>query len=194
MSHLKFTTGVSTVLACAMFFNSLSAEEVNPVKSGLPTGTRLVPFQVKDCTGPASGKSLCYFCRYGLRPVIGIFTREINSEVVELLKKTEQAVADNRDQRMAAFLVFVSADTADAERKLKQLAKNESIRLTPLTILKEPRATFRQNYQMQKETGLLLMTWRNAKVIECFESEGAKIASIRLGKAITTLAKTAQED
>lgn len=183
-----------TILSCVICLNTVAAEDNNRTKSGLPSGTRLVPFQVKDCTGPASGKSLCYFCRYGLRPVVGIFTREINSEVIEVLKKTEQAVNDNRDQRMAAFLVLVTKDTAEAERQLKQLAKDESIQRTPLTILKEPRQTFRQNYQMQDETELLIMTWRNAKVVESFDCESADFASISFQKAIKTLAKTAQED
>ena len=30
------------------------------VKSGLEVGQEAGPFQVKDCTGPAKGKSLCY--------------------------------------------------------------------------------------------------------------------------------------
>ena len=30
------------------------------LKSGLPVGEKAGAFQVKDCTGPSKGKSLCY--------------------------------------------------------------------------------------------------------------------------------------
>ena len=36
------------------------AADAGELKSGLQVGDSATPFQVKDCTGPNKGKSLCY--------------------------------------------------------------------------------------------------------------------------------------
>ena len=47
-------------------------------ESGLKVGDAPPPYNVKDVTGPSAGKSLCYRCQYGQRPVVNIFaTREV---------------------------------------------------------------------------------------------------------------------
>lgn len=47
-----------------------------PIKSGCPVGGGVQPFEVLDVTGPNKGKTLCYVCQNGTRPVTLIFARE----------------------------------------------------------------------------------------------------------------------
>jgi hypothetical protein len=63
---------------------------------------------------------LCYRCRYGARPVVSIFTREVNDEVVELI---EAVVAEHEDERMVAFVVLLTNNQAGGERTLKAAAE-----------------------------------------------------------------------
>ena len=53
-------------VASAMFAGALFAAEA--LKSGLQPGDAPPAYNVKDCTGPSEGKSLCYRCKYGARP------------------------------------------------------------------------------------------------------------------------------
>ena len=80
------------------------------VKSGLDLGEKTTPFNVKDITGPNKGKSLCYRCQYGAKPVAVVFTREINDEVASLVKEIDTTVGANKDKSMCAFVVLLTDD------------------------------------------------------------------------------------
>lgn len=85
------TTAIALILG-TWFLPSASGEE-----PGLVVGDPVEQFLVKDCTGPAMGKTLCYYCRYGNRPVVGLFVRELSDEVADLVVRLDRAVDDNRD-------------------------------------------------------------------------------------------------
>ena len=53
------------------------------IKSGMDIGESTTAFNVRDVTGPSKGKTLCYRCQYGAKPVAAIFTREITPEVAD---------------------------------------------------------------------------------------------------------------
>jgi hypothetical protein len=48
------------VPSLALLAMSVGTAAGAPLKSGLEVGKAPGAFQVKDCTGPAKGKSLCY--------------------------------------------------------------------------------------------------------------------------------------
>lgn len=137
-------------------------EELSPEASGV-----LHEFKVKDCTGPASGKTLCYYCRYGQRPVICIFTREVNDEIAQLVARVDAIVEANRNSRWAAFVVLLGEDSQAAEKSLHQLARNHNIQNTPLTIYRDTRQRLR-SLGLNDQTQLLMRCWRNGQLMgEC---------------------------
>lgn len=142
-----------TVLGTAEL-TALAGDDAQPLK----LGTAAVPFKVRDCTGPAAGKRVCYFCRYGRRPIISIFTRELNPDVIQLVRQVDRAVAQNSKQRLAALVVFVTKDTNAAEQRLKSFAKKHQI-ATPLTIFDESGEQLERDYKVAPNTGLSVMLW-----------------------------------
>src|ERR1044071_387883 len=80
------------------------------LKSGLATGESPSAFNVKDITGPNKGKSLCYRCQYGAKPVTAIFTREVNEEVGALIQQIDATVGSNKEKNMCAFVVLLTDD------------------------------------------------------------------------------------
>ena len=141
--------------------NPLAAEEL---RSGLQVGESLSQFNVKDCTGPASGKTLCYYCRYGDRPVVGIFVRSIDTNVERLIKRIDMTVDSNRDQRMAAFVVYLSKDGFAAEKKLKALAAKYQIRKTPLTLFKEKDDKLTAELKLSPNANVTVLMWVRSNV------------------------------
>src|SRR5579872_2595838 len=73
LTSMKKLTGVAAACLLAVAGVALAADEL---KSGLPVGESVPPFNVRDITGPNEGKTLCYRCAYGATPVVTIFTRE----------------------------------------------------------------------------------------------------------------------
>src|SRR5688572_30643953 len=93
------------------------------VKSGLGAGEAPAAFNVKDITGPNKGKSLCYRCQYGARPVAAVFTREITPEVTALVSELDATVGNNQGKKMAAFVVLLTDDADGGAKQLTKLAE-----------------------------------------------------------------------
>ena len=125
----------------------------------------LEPFNVRDCTGPAAGKSLCYFCRYGARPVVCVFAREIDGETAKLIARIDALVGDRRDRRWAAFVVLLAEDTRPNEQHLKKLAAQHKLRHTPLTIYRDTDQKLQNNLRVPPDAHILIRWWRQGKAV-----------------------------
>lgn len=151
---------IAAMCVVAVASVALAADEI---KSGLPIGERVPAFNVRDVTGPAKGETLCYRCRYGGQPVVTIFTRELTPAVAELVKKIDGKVGENKDSKMAAFVVLLAGDDADkSEPKLEALAKEAKIANTPLTIVEG--VTGPPEYKLAKDAEVTVMMWVESKV------------------------------
>ena len=146
-------------VASAMFASALIAAEL---KSGLQPGDAPPPYNVKDITGPSEGKSLCYRCKYGARPVVNIFARELTPEVVSLVKKIDGVVGENGEKKMAAFVTLLTNDPDKDEAKLKEIAKKEGLKNVPLTVFDGIAGP--EDYKISEKADVTVMMWVGSKV------------------------------
>ncbi len=147
-------------VASAMVAGALFAAEA--LKSGLQPGDSLPAYNVKDCTGPSEGKSLCYRCKYGARPVVNIFAREMTTEVVALVKEIDQIVGENDEKKMAAFVTLLTNDPDKDEDTLKAIAKKEGLKNVPLTIFDGVAGP--EDYKLSEKADLTVTMWVENKV------------------------------
>lgn len=131
------------------------------VKSGLGKGEFVPAFYVTDVTGPAKGEELCYRCRYGDRPVVCIFTKELNQEITDLAKALDGVVAKNEDARMAGFVVVLN-DSEKTTTDLKTVAEKSKISKLPLTISKEAHGP--PAYKLNPAADTTVMMWVDGAV------------------------------
>lgn len=182
-----------TIMTIGVFSISILSARVfaeTPL-SGLKVGELPTPFDVKDCTGPAAGKTLCYYCRYGQRPVISVFTRQMSEQVIELVKQIDAAVDKHRSKRMAAFVVLVGKDGFATEKQLKSLAEQHEITHTPLTIYRDTKAVLKENYRISPDAEVSVMMWNKGTVKASFSFADGRLnqSSVRvvMSKAKTFL-------
>ncbi len=123
----------------------------------LAVGSKVGAFYVTDVTGPAAGEKLCYRCRYGARPVVSIFCREVNDNVAALVKEVDSKVGANKDAKMAAFVVLLSDNPEADAAKLKELATKHGIQNTPLTTFDG--AAGPSGYHVAKDADVTVMMW-----------------------------------
>lgn len=163
-------------VASAMFAGALFAAEL---KSGLQPGDSLPAYNVKDCTGPNEGKSLCYRCKYGARPVVNIFAREMTPEVVALVKEIDQIVGKNGEKKMAAFVTLLTNDPDKDEAKLKEIAKKEGLKHVPLTVFEGVAGP--EPYKIDEKADVTVMMWveSNVKVNHAFAKGKLKADSTK---------------
>ncbi|MFV0444281.1 MAG: hypothetical protein ACK5Q5_11995 [Planctomycetaceae bacterium] len=154
----------------------------------LEVGSKVGAFYVNDVTGPSAGTKLCYRCRYGNRPVVSVFIRDVNDEVAKLVKEVDTKVGQNSDAGMAAFVVLLTENPEADAQKLKDLATKQGIQNTPLT-------TFDGNagptgYQVAQDADYTVMMWSNStlKVNDTFKKGelGDKVAGV-VGKTNSIL-------
>src|SRR5205085_9544072 len=106
---MKKFSGIAAV--CLLVVGAaIAADTAEKLESGLPVGETVPPFNVRDITGPSKGKTLCYRCQYSDRPVVTVFTRELSDNVKDLVKKIDAKVGENKDEKMAAFVVVLTED------------------------------------------------------------------------------------
>jgi hypothetical protein len=93
-------------------------------------------FYVRAVTGPLAGKSVCYVCRNGDRPVVIVLLRELGPETTALLKDLDRTVNRHRADGLRCFAVLLSNTAQRDSARLQTLAFDEKIDL-PLTIAGE---------------------------------------------------------
>ena len=121
---MKRMTSLCAAVALLVTAASVNAEEA---KSGLKQGERIGAFDVVKCAGAeddgvALGKTLCYRCKYGTRPMVMVFTRNPD-EVAGLVKQLDGAVAQNSDKGLKAFVNVLSTDRDAAEKQAKKIGQ-----------------------------------------------------------------------
>ena len=134
------------------------AADSDVLKAGDPVGA----FQVKDVTGPSAGKSLCYRCQYGARPVVTVFTRDVNDNVAKLVSEIDKVVEANKDKKMAAFVVVLAEDADKIAPQLEEMAKKNGIKNVPLTIFDGDAGP--AEYKIGKDAATTVMTWNKMAV------------------------------
>ncbi len=149
---------LSVALMVAFTGTMLAAE----VESGLKVGEAPGAYQVKDVTGPNAGKSLCYRCSYGKRPVVNVFTRSVNDQLAKMVKELDTVVGENQDKKMAAFVVVLAEDAEKIIPQLEEMAKKNGIKNVPLTIFEGESGP--ADYNIAKDADLTVLMWNNSEV------------------------------
>ena len=83
--------------------------------SGPQVGDSVGAFIVTKVTGNADdgvddGKSLCYRCKMGQRPVVMVFARSADEKLAKLLKKIEEEVEEHQSEKLTSFVNMIGAD------------------------------------------------------------------------------------
>lgn len=156
--------GVALVAAVCLMVQAADSE-------CLKEGDAVAAFNVKDITGPSAGKTLCYRCQYGNRPVVGVFTRDVSDKnLAKLVTEVDKVVDANKDKKMAAFVVVLTEDADKVAPKLEEIAKQTGVKNVPLTIFDGNAGP--EEYKITKDSVTTVMTW----------TKGAVKTNVALGK------------
>ena len=95
---------------------------------------------------------------------MNIFTRSLDGNLASLVKQVDKRVAENKDQKMAAFVVLLTDDPDSAEEELKAFAKKHSIENTPLTVYDGEAGPPR--YKIAEEAEVTVHLWVGRKEVK----------------------------
>jgi hypothetical protein len=104
--------------------------------AGPEIGSTVASFYVRAVTGPLAGKSVCYVCRNGDRPVVMVFLRNLGPDAGKLLKQLDVTINKHRADGLRCFVVLFSESTQRDAARLQTLAFDEKLDI-PLTVATE---------------------------------------------------------
>ena len=132
------------------------------LESGLKLGDKVGAYNVKDITGPNAGKSLCYRCKFGARPVVNVFAREVNGDLAKLVVEVDKIVEQNKNKNMAAFVTVLAEDADKIAPLLEEIAKKHDIKNVPLTIFDGESGP--GSYKIAKDASVTVLMWSGSEV------------------------------
>ncbi|MAT14847.1 MAG: hypothetical protein CMJ46_06200 [Planctomyces sp.] len=155
-----FTIRFVPALLAAMTFSLAAAAD--EFVSGIPVDEPIDTFNVKAVSGPSEGKTLCYACQYGGKPVIAVFFKKLDKPVIDLLAGVNETAHSFENQKLRAFGIYLTDDPAAAEAELKQVAADHAWENLPLTIYDG--ASGPPTYEIKEAAEVNVMLWTKARV------------------------------
>ncbi len=126
MRSVSFVMAAVAVLGLATV---ASAE----LKSGPQVGDSVGAFTVTKVTGNADdgvadGKSLCYRCKMGQRPVVMVFARSADEKLAKLLKKIEEEVEEHQSEKLVSFVNMIGADSDSMKKAASDFVSKHDLK------------------------------------------------------------------
>jgi hypothetical protein len=136
-------------------------------------GDAVPNFYVRAVTGPLQGKSVCYVCRNGDRPVVMILARKIIPRLGELLHDVDDQIDAHRADGLRGFGVFIGPDSRKLLPQVQTLAFENKLNL-PLTLAAAP-AEGPALRGLSDDAAVAVVLYRNQRVCETFRLADERI-------------------
>ena len=146
------------------------ADGLRPMTETTGAGSEVPSFYVRAVTGPLAGKSVCYVCRNGDRPVVLVLLRELGPDAVLLLKELDRTVNRHRADGLRCFAVLLTDTPQRDAARLQTLAFDEKIDL-PLTLVGEA-TTQGSPLAFGRESAVSVVTYQDRRIVERFSFKG----------------------
>lgn len=149
----------------------------------LKKGDDIGPFYVTKVAGEnddvAVGKTLCYRCKYGSRPMVMVFTRETGGKVTELVKQLDSAVAKHEDAQLRSFVTLIGGETESLQKEAEKFAKAAGTKNVPIAVA-EDAENGPSNYKLDPKAEVTIVVAKDNKVTaqHTFAADSVDVAAV----------------
>ena len=187
-------TLLSLSLALALVAGVAVAAEL---KSGLEPGAAIGAFDVTKCAGAVDdgvkvGAQLCYRCKYGARPMVMVFTRSVNDQVVTLAKGLDKSVAENEAKQFKAFVNLLGSDNEALQAQAKDLGTKNSLANVPVVVPVEFE-NGPDNYGINPKADVTVLVAKGGKVTGNFAFDKGQLNAGAIEKILAEVPKLVAE-
>jgi len=167
MMSLNSIGALITVFAVGIAVTGgIFADEPSASTDATEASAAVPSFYVRAVTGPLAGKSVCYVCRNGDRPVVVVLLRELGPDIAALLKDLDRTVNQHRADGLRCFAVMLTDTPQRDSARLQTLAFDEKIDL-PLTLVGEA-STQGSPLAISRETAVAVVTYQDRRIVQRF--------------------------
>lgn len=157
---------VSGVMA-AMVFGVVTVASAE-VTSGPQTGEMVGAFTVTKVAGNpddgvADGKTLCYRCKMGQRPVVMVFARSADEKFAKFLKKLEGELEEHADEKLTAFVNMIGTDAEALKKDAADFVAKHDIKRVAF-VVPEDSENGPPEFKIAPEAEITIVCYKEGKV------------------------------
>jgi hypothetical protein len=155
-----FVAGLAIVLSASL----ASADLV----SGPQPGDRVGAFTVTKVAGNANdgvaeGKSLCYRCKMGNRPVVMIFARTADQSLAKLINELEEELKEHEADKLTGFVNMIGSDAESLKVAAAKFVKDNGIERVAF-VVPEDAENGPGNLNIAPDADLTVVCYKGGKV------------------------------
>ena len=114
------------------------------VTSGPQVGDMVGAFTVTKVAGNPDdgiddGRTLCYRCKMGSRPVVMVFARTPDEKLAKLVKKIEEEVEEHQAEKLASFVNMIGADAESLKKAAGEFVSKHEIKRVAFVVPEDPK-------------------------------------------------------
>jgi len=185
---MVFVKEVRGVLASLAAVTVLAAGVASAdLVSGPQPGERVGAFTVtkvagNTADGVAEGKSLCYRCKMGNRPVVMIFARTADDSLAKLIDELEEELKEHESDKLTGFVNMIGSDAESLKVAAAKFVKDNGIQRVAF-VVPEDAENGPDNLKIAPEADLTVVCYKGGKVMASHalkkgELNGDKIGAI----------------
>lgn len=186
MVFVKNVRGVSAGLAAlaVMAAGVASADLV----SGPQPGERVGAFTVTKVAGNANdgvaeGKSLCYRCKMGNRPVVMIFARTADESLAELIDELEEELKEHESDKLTGFVNMIGSDAESLKAAAAKFVKDNEIQRVAF-VVPEAAENGPDNLKIAPEADLTVVCYKGGKVMASHAFKKGELDGDTIGEIV----------
>lgn len=154
-------------LAIAMVLGATIAI-AEDIKSGPQVGDAVGAFTVTKVTGNPDdgvedGKTLCYRCKMGKRPVVMIFARTADAKLAKLCEKIEEEIVEHEDSKLTAFVNLLGSDAEALKKSGADLVTKHEIKKVAF-VVPEDSANGPPDFKLAPEADVTVICYKEGVV------------------------------
>jgi hypothetical protein len=158
------TMAVVGIVAAAIGAGAALAE----VTSGQQVGETVGAMTVTKVTGNPldgvpDGKTLCYRCKMGSRPVVMVFARTADTGLAKLLKKLDEEIEEHQSAKLTGFVNMLGTDAETLKKDTAEFVKLHGIERIAFVVPEES-ANGPTDYKIAPDADLTVVCFKGGKV------------------------------
>lgn len=165
----------------------LMALAAEPCVSGPRVGQRPGPYSFVMSTGSERGKSQCYICETGDRPMAIVFARGLSEPLARLMTKLDKAVADHRKEELRSWLTLLAEDQSKLDAGIVGWSRKHRLKAVPVGVFEDVEGP--PSYKLHRDADVTVLLAVKQKVVVNVAFRAGELTDAKVDELIAALPK-----
>ena len=133
--------------------------------------------------GVAEGKSLCYRCKMGNRPVVMIFARTADQSLAKLIDELEEELKEHESDKLTGFVNMIGSDAESLKVAAAKFVKDNGIQRVAF-VVPEDAQNGPDNLKIAPEADLTVVCYKGGKVMASHAFKKGELNGDKIGEVV----------